>query len=341
MANLFDLGLQGYNAWQLNDSFNDARDDLKAGFNQARSDVTSTQQPYSDFGLPHMQDYNAMGEFGFDFNNDYLNSQNYKWLRDQGQQGVERSAAASPQGFLSGKTLTDIADWNQQFAQSQYQQEWERQQKAYDTNRAYHQFPIEFGGKMAQNLGDNLADISIGRGASLANMEAAKGQALARILSSTGAALSPSTGRSGDLSAVGGIAGTFMDAAGNVIDQAGNLISNIWEGGGLDGQGDWGLLGDLGGLISGGFGKDQFQGSWLQGLGLENITDWDIDQLTQLWDTPGIDYGQGSWFEGLDQIDQSVLDLINNDSWWDNLDIGNIASEAWGDFTGWVSSLFG
>jgi len=317
MANtLLNAGLQLYDLYQINDSFGEARDDLKSGFNQARSDVTSTQKPYSDFGLPHMQDYNAMGEFGFDFNNDYLNSANYKWLQQQGQQGVERSAAASPQGFLSGKTLADISQWNQQFAQSQYQQEWERQMKEYDTNRAYHEYPITTGAGAAANVGNNLADISIGRGAAMAQFEAERAALISKALGSTGAAINSRTGLSGDLGSVGGIAGTFMDTVGNVIDSTGNIISNIWDGGGLDGYGDWGLLGDLGGLITGAFGSGANPGT---------PQEWD------LFDT--VDF---------DQISAEGIAFLEDDSIWNQLsqDLGSIWNNTGGKLIDWAKGFF-
>ena len=306
-----NAGLGLYDLYQANESMDDALNDLNTGFAQARSDVVTTQQPYSDFGLAHMQDYNNMGEFSFDFNNDYLNSQNYRWLRDQGQQGVERSAAASPQGYLSGKTLIDLANWNQQFAQSQYQQEWERQKGAYDTNRAYHEFPITTGADAAKNLGDNLADISIGRGAANATIEAQRANLISSALGSFGAAINSRTGISGDLSSVGGIGGTFMTLAGDIIDSTGNIISNIWSGGGLDGNGNWGLLGDLGGIISGTYGDENY---FLSG-------------------------GEGGWYEGLPQ---DVLDTLSDDSWWDNVlqSVTEFGEDAWSGVVNWARGFF-
>lgn len=322
MASLFDLGLQGYNAYQLGENYEDAQHDLQYGFDQARGDIINQQQPYTEFGLEHMQPYNDMGEFEYT-HGDYLGSNAYNWLRDQGQQGIERSQAAKSQ-YFSGNTLADISEYNQNYAQTQYQQDWDRQHETYNTNRAYHQFPIETGAGMAENLGNNLADLSLGRGASMASLHASQAQALSRILSSTGAALSPTTGTTGDLEALGGIAGTVMDGAGNIIDQAGNFISNIWDGGGLDGNGDMGLLGDLGGLLTGNFGSSFDDIGDILQPGSQN--EWDFFDMVDFEDISA---------EGINM-------MLNDDSWWDNFtqDIGSFGSDAWDNLTGWVNDFF-
>jgi hypothetical protein len=61
------------------------------------------------------------------------NDPGFKFVQEQGQQGVERSAAA--RGVLnSGGTLQDIAKWNQGLAQTQYGNVYDRALGKYNTN---------------------------------------------------------------------------------------------------------------------------------------------------------------------------------------------------------------
>jgi hypothetical protein len=61
------------------------------------------------------------------------NDPGYQFAQQEGQRGVERSAAA--RGVLnSGGTLQDIAKWNQGLATTQYQNVADRAKKTYDTN---------------------------------------------------------------------------------------------------------------------------------------------------------------------------------------------------------------
>lgn len=63
---------------------------------------------------------------------DMLNSPAYQFRVQQGQQGIERSAAA--RGLLrTGGTLKDIADYNQNFASNEYGNEFNRALQTFGT----------------------------------------------------------------------------------------------------------------------------------------------------------------------------------------------------------------
>lgn len=62
-----------------------------------------------------------------------LNSPGYQFRLNQGQQGIERSAAA--RGLLrTGGTLKDIGEYNQNFASNEYSNEFNRALQTFATN---------------------------------------------------------------------------------------------------------------------------------------------------------------------------------------------------------------
>jgi len=210
LSDLFDLGLQGYDWYQRDQAINDAQDSINQGFDQGRADVQQYADPWVNNGLEHMGQYNNMGEFNFDYNN-YLNSDNYQWMKDQGLQGVNRTAAAG-HALGSGNTLDALVRNNQNYAQSQYGQEFGRQLEGYNTNKQYHQFPMEQGANAANMAGQYLSDMSIGQGGSLATLEMARAQGISNILGSAGGG----EGAAGD-----SLGSTITDALGWVGDTLG------------------------------------------------------------------------------------------------------------------------
>lgn len=75
---------------------------------------------------------------------DVFNAPGYQFRVDQGQQGIERSAAA--RGLLrTGGTLKDIADYNQNFASNEYGNEF---------NRAYQTYETQYRGKLDEFKSD-------------------------------------------------------------------------------------------------------------------------------------------------------------------------------------------
>ena len=339
---------QGVDWWQRYENWDDGMNAINRGFDRARTDLTEYQQPYVDFGLEHMQGYNDLGEFDFDYQDNYLNSQNYNWLRDQGQQGLERSAAAGGQGLFSGQTLADISKYNQNFAQSQYQQEWDRQRQAHEQNQKYHGFGVTAGAETAQNLGNNLADLGIGHGAAIAGMHGSLAAMQSQQLQNIGQQYGQPGGGAGGGGAGGG--GQQSDGSGsqgalaNLPSTGNSVLDTILRSGAISGAGDIAsIIADKDFLSSL---RDQYgtgaTGTWFDDLvDLENLTQWDLDQLGELFSTPGVDYGKGSWFEGLDQ----AKELVEDDTFWSKIEdgISNFAGnigDALGDALDWATDFF-
>ena len=192
MANLFDYGLEGARWWYNNEKIDDAEDYMSEGFQQGREDVQKYADPYFNNGLEHMGQYNDMGEFGFSYDN-YLNSENYDWLRDEGMRGVNRTAAAS-HALGSGNTLDALVNRNQNYAQAQYGQEHGRQLAEYDTNKQYHQFPMQQGLEAGKFAGQFLSDMAIGEGATMADLQQSRAANLNQSLNNLSSAGDDSLG---------------------------------------------------------------------------------------------------------------------------------------------------
>lgn len=246
LKDLFDLGVQGADYWQKNTSFDDAQDDLDRGFGRAENKVEKYAEPWIDQGLEHAQAYDDMGEFDLNFD-DYLETDFYDWLRQDQQGGLERQYAASDQGLLSGGTLQDLNRDMTNWAGTQYGAEHGRQLAEYDTNKAYHQFPMTAGASMAQNTGNTLADISMARGGTRAQLEIEKSRALSQLLTSAGI-----EGQDQD-SMIGSISDMFQKSGvgGSIIDFAKDLLGG-GSGGGYVGDVFGDVMKDLGGLGGGG-----------------------------------------------------------------------------------------
>jgi hypothetical protein len=264
MADLLGLIGQGANAWQLRENYEDAQHAIDKGFKRARKDVKQYQEPYTDFGLEHMQAYNDMGEFSFS-NEDFYRDPSYQWRLDQGMENTLRQQAAQKQ-VGSGNTLARLQELGQDMASQEYQAAYERAQGTYDTNRAYHQFPIETGAGMAKELGTNLAELGIGQAGSTASLHASLAEGQSRIISSTLANLS-----GGDAGAIGGIiddavstfGGLTEDAVGWIAEKAGidtsSVMSAITSAGGKIVSGVTGagaaVVNKAGGALWGAFGS--------------------------------------------------------------------------------------
>lgn len=89
----------------------------EAGFNEA----TGYWQPYYDFGQNALREYQ-------DWRSDptaITRDPSYEWRRSEGQRGVENSAAARG-GVLSGNALRGISQFNQDYASTEYGNEFKR-----------------------------------------------------------------------------------------------------------------------------------------------------------------------------------------------------------------------
>lgn len=335
MASLFDLGLQGYNYYQLNENFDDAQHDLDQGFARARGDITRTQQPYVDFGIDQMEGYSNLGEFGFDYDN-YLGSENYDWLVDEGLRGVQRTAAGNKM-LQSGNTLASLNERNINLAQSMYGQEHARQLAEHEANRDYWGTGLKVGADTATNLGNNLADIGIGEGASKASLHASQAQTLSRMISSTGAAISPTvpavtaglgTGLVNQIADMLGIGGSQL-TLGDILDAAtnGSLPQDMLE-----------AVMEQGGPVA----------DWVENI----LPDW--GQTNQFGNLPGRWWGSnynddGTIFEDPLQdfwSDASPWDdpelMLGDDGWWDSFtqSIGDIWDDTGGALIDWASDFF-
>lgn len=229
MANgILDIGLQGLDWYQQNQSFDDARSDINRGYDAAAGDVKRYQEPYQQFGLEHMQGYDDLGEFSFS-NEDFYRDPSYQWRMDQGLKGVQRSNAANKM-LASGNTLQGLTDYGQNAASQEYQAAYDRSLGAYDTNRAYHQYPIGVGAEAGRNIGDNLADMSIGRGDANAQIEFAKSNALSNLISGGRDTMGYGGGAGGGI--LGGIGDKIGDAVGGGLGWLGDQAKGLLGGGG-------------------------------------------------------------------------------------------------------------
>ena len=225
LKNILKGGLQIGDWWQINDSIDQAEDDLIGGFDQGRKDVKEYTDPWVDLGTDMADDYQQMGPFEFDYDN-YLNSDYFNTQKDNLFRGVNRTAAAK-KALGSGNTLDKLMDVGTTYVEGMYGNEFDRQLRGYDSNKQYYQYPMGLGQDSAKMAGQYLSDMAIGKGGSLADIEMARADALSNLLGSAGW----EDGQGGD-----------------------SWLDSLFSGGGLDGEGDFGLLGDAGGAVSGAFG---------------------------------------------------------------------------------------
>ena len=161
MVDYVGAGLAGLDWWNKRKSSKDATHAIKEGFDQGREDVKGYADPYVQSGLSHMADYNKMGEFDFQFNQD---DPSYKWRLEEGLQGVQRTQAGAKM-LGSGNTLAALNTRAQNEASQEYQAEFDRDFKTYGTNMDYHARPMELGQDAGKFAGQYLSDMAIGIGA--------------------------------------------------------------------------------------------------------------------------------------------------------------------------------
>lgn len=90
-----------------------------------------------------------------------INDPGYRFRADAGSDAIERSAAA--RGVLrTGGTLKDLAEWNQNFAASEYRNVFDREINAYDRNyrAAYDEFAPRLAHWQAQAGADQASALS-------------------------------------------------------------------------------------------------------------------------------------------------------------------------------------
>jgi hypothetical protein len=349
LSELLGYGAQGYNMYQTNERLNQASNDIKSGFNQARTDVQGAYQPYVNFGLQNIQGYKDLGPFSYTGQDMYADP-SYDWRFQQGQKALERTTAKAPQGFFSGQTLADITNYGQNAASQEYQAAFDRAKGTYDTNKDYYGFGVTTGAKAAGEMGTNLGDIAIGRGGSLASLHGSEAALMNRQLNALAEQLGGSSipsQNAGALSAAGGkIVGAVKDAAGKLfdIDSLGNIFDaagGSWLGNFADVAGttadQWigGSLGSLGGDIPFDYGSlfAPTTTSAANGAGLLSslFNNPPMDPLTNTIDYAKLFDATAMNGEGLlnSQVASELGNQwVNDTSWWD--DVTSTVSD-WGN----------
>jgi len=240
MAEVDYLGLlgQGVDYYQMGETYDQARDDMQGGLEQARTDLTTTQQPYVDFGLESMQNYQDMGDFSFS-NEDFYRDPSYQFRLDESMRETQRSAAG--RGMLnSTNTLNSLTERAGDLASQEYQAAFDRAKGTYEVNLGRNEFGVQVGGDVAMNLGNNLADLGIAEGAFLSSLTISEGEALSKMISSTLASL----GQASDPNTVSGM---VNDAIQSGVDSVGEFVGSLF--GGEDG-----VTGAIGGAVDAGLG---------------------------------------------------------------------------------------
>lgn len=123
--------------------------------NKAFGEAKGYQQPWQNFGQTALADYKNWRKDP----NAITSDPSYQWRFNQGQQGVENSAAARG-GALSGNALRAITDYGQNAASQEYGNEYGRRMQ-------------ELG--IGQNASNNMSNLSTGQGNALANLLTGRG----------------------------------------------------------------------------------------------------------------------------------------------------------------------
>ena len=160
-SDLLNAGLGAYSWYNQRKSVKDATSAQKEGYDQGRADVQKYADPYFEQGLRGMDQYNQMGEFDFQFDQD---DPSYQWRLNEGLRGTQRSQAAQKM-LASGNTLAALNTRAQNEASQEYQAEFNRDLQSYDTNKQYNQFSMEQGAQAGQFAGQYMSDMAIGIGA--------------------------------------------------------------------------------------------------------------------------------------------------------------------------------
>lgn len=152
-----------------------ATDYLNTGYDQARGDL----QPYADTGksaLERLYSTYITGETPYQ-----VSDPGYEWRLKQGQQAVERSAAARG-GLYSGATGKALTDYAQGAASQEFQAGYNRLA------------PLA---QMGVNVAGTMANLDSNRGTALANLNTSLGTKLADINVNQGSKLADLTTWSG------------------------------------------------------------------------------------------------------------------------------------------------
>ena len=203
------LGMLGQagNAWYSEKKFGDAEDSISKGFDNAEQSVIETQQPYQEFGLGQMGNYSNMEDFKFGPEEFAANQDaGYEFRQAEGAKQVSRSNAANKM-LQSGNTLAGLQQRGQDIASDEFQAAFGRAKDTYGMNLDKNKFGTELGAKVAMNMGDNLADIGIGRGLSLAQLDSMQAQRMSEIIGSTLKA----AGQASDPNTISGMVNAAID----------------------------------------------------------------------------------------------------------------------------------
>jgi len=350
---LANLATGGIDYAQQRKNLSDARSDINVGYQTARGDVLREEGPYNDFGQRHIPQYDDMGEFKYG-KEEFDLDPSYQWRQDEGQRMTERSMAGRKM-LGSGNTLMALQERGQDMAAQEYQAGFTRAKDTYDTNRAYHEFPIETGRQAGQNIGDNLASLALGRGQDNANLQGYQMDVNSRALANLRSQGQPQPGGQ-----PGGQLGSGMrdimeraTEAGLSNDELGQLLPEL----NYDNYKQW--------AADGGIGSDMLKVWQDSGIG-SNGADFLRDAFSSGGEGYGFDVDPNFANNGLDSLfgpgdifNPSVLEtydifdegfdsaVLNNDGWWDSFTDGimDFGSDVW-DSTGgavidWATDFFG
>lgn len=132
-------------------SYGQAIDQTTKSFGEAKG----YQQPWQDFGQNALADYENWRADP----NAVSSDPSYQWRFNEGQRGVENSAAARG-GALSGNALRAITDYGQGAASQEYGAEFDRRMQ-------------ELG--IGQSASNNMSNLATGEGNALSNLLVGRG----------------------------------------------------------------------------------------------------------------------------------------------------------------------
>lgn len=126
-------------------------------YNQTRDD----QSPYREAGAGALGQLRGLtgpgGEFNHNFGiNDFQQDPGYAFRQAEGQQGVERSAAARG-GLLSGATLKAVDQYNQDYASNEYSNAYNR----FNTDRTNRFNRLSSLAGIGQTANNTLAAVGV------------------------------------------------------------------------------------------------------------------------------------------------------------------------------------
>ncbi len=209
--------------------------DLNEGYDKA----ATYQQPYVDAGKQTLGQLAAGLQDGGEFNRkytmeDFQADPGYEFRQQEGQKGVERSAAARG-GALSGAAIKAANQYGQNLASQEYQS-------------AYQRYNNDLAGRFSRlssiaSMGQHAADVSSGmeaeRGTSLGNLSINKGNVKAAQQTAYATAAA-----NANQSAANAIAGGMGGGMGGMMSNMGNM-------GNMGGQSGGSTIGDYTGAAYG------------------------------------------------------------------------------------------